>query len=193
MKKFDDTMTWTEMGRKKISDRVWVAPVYERDMTPANWGFEDAQPIGWVVIEEPGINDIRHGVYDDFEDARAAAIKLDDELDAEMRGAMKLQWEAIEDNGGGLHLAVIEDNYCIYFASGYEHTDGNLSRDIAGLRAGDHPVRDGWDVVSDGNPDDMYSVLISHEYGWQVVADQDGVYPDRMGAAARREFKVEPE
>ena len=35
--------------------------------------------------------------------------------------AKSLSYQVIEDNGGGLHLAVFEGEDCVYYASGLEH------------------------------------------------------------------------
>lgn len=97
-----------------------------------------------------------------------------------------LTWQVIEDNGGGLHLAVFEGDQVIYYASGYEYNPGILRADLSSLRQGFHPIRDGWEMPTNvKDPQAAYDKLISYEYGWAVIADQDGVYPERMGAAGR--------
>src|SRR5690554_6667309 len=106
----------------------------------------------------------------------------------------KLSYQVIEDNAGNLYLAVFDDNdECIYFASGFEHDPDNLQESIAGLRDGDHPVRDGWESdFPDGyTPQLLYDDLTSDEYGWEIIADDAGVYPDRMGAAGRMAFGLD--
>ena len=50
----------------------------------------------------------------------------------------------------------------------------------------------GWDSQLD-NPQEHYDNLTSFEFGWQIVADLDGVYPDRMGRAAEMVFGIEAE
>lgn len=100
-------------------------------------------------------------------------------------------YQAIEDNGGGLHLAVFDaDDNCIYFHSRYEYAVGELSACIEALWRGEHPLDDGWD----GNADDpraLYDELTAYAYGWAIVADEVGLYPLEMGAAAKREFDVD--
>ncbi len=100
---------------------------------------------------------------------------------------IKLRWQVIEDNAGGLHLAVLEDGRCIYYGHGYEHNEGGLQADVQALREGQHPIRDGWEMSAD-DPQAAYDELTSYEYGWAVVADDEGIYYDRMGAAAQRVF-----
>jgi len=112
-------------------------------------------------------------------------------------GLVKLAWQVIEDNGGGLHLGVFEGKDVIYYNTGYEHNEGGLKKDVTALENGDDP-RDGWEiptwiVVEGRDFQSLYDELTSHEHGWRVVADQDGVYHDRMGAAAKRVFGEEYE
>ena len=91
----------------------------------------------------------------------------------------RLGYQVIEDNAGGLHLAVFYGDVCIYYASGYEHSPDNLQEDIAALYSGRHPLQDGYDE------------LTSCEYGWEIIADDAGVYPERMGAAGRMVFGLD--
>lgn len=106
-------------------------------------------------------------------------------------GMAALTWQVIEDNAGGLHLAVLEDGRCIYYGHGYEHNEDGLRADLDALRRGDDPRTDGWEYP-DGivDPQAAYDDLTSHEHGWQIVADHDGIYYDRMGSAAERVFMV---
>ena len=102
---------------------------------------------------------------------------------------VKLRWQVIEDNGGGLHLAVLEDGRCIYYGHGYEHNEDGLRADVQALREGQHPIRDGWGMPVDvDDPQAAYDNITRYEYGWAVVADGEGIYYDRMGAAAQRVF-----
>lgn len=103
-----------------------------------------------------------------------------------------LTYEVIEDNGGGLHLVVFDGNGDVtFYASGYEHMLDNLRADIDALRKGDDT--DGWDTngMSREEMRDAYKNLVSFEHGWNVVADEDGVFPMRMGTAARLAFGIE--
>lgn len=78
------------------------------------------------------------------------------------------KYEVIEDNGGGLTLVVFNKN-------------GKV----------DNPVTD-WDGNED-NPQAVYDNIVSFEYGWEIVADNDGMYPDKMGCAACFEFGIKKE
>lgn len=102
--------------------------------------------------------------------------------------------EAIEDNGGGLHLAVFEGDSCTHFFSGFEFGGArapSMQDEIAGA------VADGvygWD----GDAEDAkaaYDSITSHPYGWKMIAEWDGgglsVYEDDMGTAGRIWARVE--
>lgn len=63
--------------------------------------------------------------------------------------------------------------------------------DIQALKNGDNPATD-WDG-NENNPQAVYDNIVSFEYGWEIVADNDGIYPDKMGCAACLEFGIEME
>lgn len=98
------------------------------------------------------------------------------------------KFEVIEDNGGGLTLVVFgNDGNVEYLHSGYEYgTTGRLINDLKALKNGDNPSVD-WDGNSD-NPQVEYDDMTSYKYGWEIVADNDGLYPNKMGNAACIEF-----
>lgn len=103
------------------------------------------------------------------------------------------KYEVIEDNGGGLTLVVFNKNGKVdYLHSGYEYEKhGRLICDLEALKNGDNPVAD-WDGNED-NPQAVYDNIVSFEYGWEIVADNDGMYPDKMGCAACFEFGIKKE
>ncbi len=108
--------------------------------------------------------------------------------------AKKLSYQVLEDNGGGLHLAVFgADGECVYYASGLEHSPDSLHAAIEALRDGGHPLQDSWESdLPDGyTPQQLYDELTSYEYGWEIIADDAGVYPERMGAAGRMVFGLD--
>lgn len=104
-----------------------------------------------------------------------------------------LPYQVIEDNAGNLDLAVFEGDECIWYASGYEHNPDGLQEDIAALRDGDHPIKDGWmSNLPDGyTAQQLYDELTSYEYGWEIIADETNVYPYRMGIAGRMAFGLD--
>jgi hypothetical protein len=99
------------------------------------------------------------------------------------------RYQVIEDNGGGLTLVVFGGSGNVeYLHDGYEYNPGQLQQDLKALRDGDDPAND-WEGNAE-DPQAMYDNITSYEYGWEIVADNDGIYPDKMGAAARIEFNV---
>lgn len=107
------------------------------------------------------------------------------------------KFEVIEDNGGGLTLVVFDaEGKVDYIHSGYEYVQGQLKNDLEALRNGDNPVED-WDGNCGGseweygtNPQALYDDITSCEYGWKIVADNEGVYHEKMGCAAHEEFNI---
>lgn len=113
------------------------------------------------------------------------------------------KFNVIEDNGGGLSLVVFaEDGETIeYIHSGYEFDPGQLSGDLENLKNGDDPAKD-WEgnLLEDDEavsameaPEDLESWFPQDQKGpgWEVVSDNDGIYPESMGTAAKIEFKIE--
>ena len=99
------------------------------------------------------------------------------------------KYEVIEDNGGGLHLVIFgTDGNVEYLQYG---TSGRLINDLQALKNGDDPVTD-WEG-NEENPQEVYDYMTSFEYGWEVVADNEGIYPNKMGCAARIEVGVKRE
>lgn len=98
------------------------------------------------------------------------------------------KYQVLEDNGGGLTLAVFDEyDNVTYLHSDYEYNPGQLTEDLMRLKVGDIPERD-WD----GNvekPQEFYDDLIKYiPISVKVVADQDGIYKELMGNAAYHEF-----
>ncbi len=101
--------------------------------------------------------------------------------------------EVIEDNAGHLYLFVFRGEETIYAADGFEHFPGVLKESLEELnRTG--TVED-WEPGNIEEPEAVYETLqdwINEGMGGaQLIADQDGVYPDRMGAAGMIEFGIE--
>lgn len=110
------------------------------------------------------------------------------------------KFEVIEDNGGGLTLVVFNaEGEVDYIHSGYEYTQGQLQNDLKALKNGGNPVED-WDGNCGGleweygtDPQAIYDDIKSYEYGWEVVADNECLYPEKMGGAALSEFGIRTE
>ena len=100
-----------------------------------------------------------------------------------------VNFNVLEDNGGGLTLVTFNSAGIVeYLHSGYEYNNGQLADDLKALADGANPAKE-WDGNAE-NPQEDYDSMTSYEYGWKVVADNDGVYPDNMGAPARLELGV---
>ena len=54
-----------------------------------------------------------------------------------------LEFRVTENNGGGIALAIKEDDHFVYIHSGYESIEGQLIEDIKALFDGQHPSE--WD------------------------------------------------
>lgn len=105
---------------------------------------------------------------------------------------MKTNYQVIEDNGGGLHLFIFDENDSVIRGfSNFEylsHEDFILNLDA--LKGGD----DGsdWEGQHD-NPQAEYDNITSSEFGWVLVANESRMWPERMGRAAQMAFGIEDE
>lgn len=101
------------------------------------------------------------------------------------------KFEVYENNAGVLALVVYDDCEKIeYIHTGYEFNHGQLSQDVSCIKEGDDPA-----IMWDGNEIDYFSDseindFASGEWG-KLVADNDAIYPENMGAAACLEFGIE--
>lgn len=107
----------------------------------------------------------------------------------------KIKFEVIENNGGLVSLVVFGvDGKIEYVHTGYEYaeqfTPSQFAADLEALRDG-APVSD-WDGNED-DPQGWYDDLLSFSRGrdWEVVADNDGLYPDKMGNNSAELFGVD--
>lgn len=103
---------------------------------------------------------------------------------------IKKKFVIIEDNGGGLTLVVFDDNKpnkVSYLHTGYEYILGQLTNDLIELANGSDPST--WEGCEE-NPEEIYNDFLFYEYGWEIIADNDGLYPQKMGAAGRLEFEI---
>ena len=103
----------------------------------------------------------------------------------------------IEDNSGEISLIVYGEYGKIeYIHTGYEYHPGYLSDDLEALKNGDDPAHD-WDgndlhTTEMENPEDLESWFPWEQkgIGWNVIADNNGIYPGKMGTAAHIEFGI---
>ena len=108
---------------------------------------------------------------------------------------MKYYAKVIEDNGGGLHLYVMDEaDTCIYAHYGYEYRPGALREDIQALI--DNDSVGGWEGCEE-NVAEAWEELDLCQIGLVVVAEVENgkilLCPERMGAAAKLEFGIERE
>ena len=110
--------------------------------------------------------------------------------------AEKLKWAVVEDNGGGLHLYVLDsDDRCVWAYQNIEGVrgagDGPLLLElIAQLAHGADPVRDRWENGA-ADPQAAWGVLDTsyREMDWEVIADDTGPCgSEYMGAAGLAMF-----
>ena len=116
---------------------------------------------------------------------------------------IKLPFQVMEDNGGGLYLVVFNEDREIIFLSGeyeYEHTVlanalvsiSNKTIDEAKL------IVNSWKTnVNDFDNDrsnldyaSIYEKLAQDKIGCFTIIDNQGVYPALMGNAGAIEFKI---
>lgn len=100
-------------------------------------------------------------------------------------------YEVYESNSGGLYLVVYGENgEPEYFHGDYEQCDGMLSGDISDLKSGNSDPAKEWEYNwlewSDGK--DILKFIFDHPNEFVLIACRYAVYPDRMGAAGKREF-----
>lgn len=101
------------------------------------------------------------------------------------------KFNVIEDNGGGLTLVIFDDSDEVtYLHTGYEYILGQLTNDLTELSNGSDQST--WDGCEE-NPQEIYDNITSFEYGWEVIADNDGIYPEAMGTAGCLEFGIRKE
>lgn len=105
----------------------------------------------------------------------------------------KLNYAVIEDNAGGLHLAVFRGNRCIWYGGGYERNLDRLREDILALQDGSDPVSEGWesDLPEGYTAQEVYDDLTGCDYGWSIIADEVDIYPDYMGVMGRIAFEID--
>lgn len=107
--------------------------------------------------------------------------------------AKRLNYVVIEDDSGGLHLAVFRGNTCIWYGGGYEYNLDRLREDMTALRDGADPVRDEWetDLPEGYTPQQVYDEITGCDYGWSIIADEVDLYTDYMGVMGRIAFEID--
>ena len=97
--------------------------------------------------------------------------------------------EAIEDNGGGLHIAVVEGGVCTHFFSGFEHGGDRAPTMQEEIESAATEGVCGWDGDAE-DPQASYDYFLAHEYGYKIIGEwTDGevvAYTDAMDNAGHR-------
>ena len=120
----------------------------------------------------------------------------------EMAILVNLDFRVTENNGGGLALAIKEDNQFIYIHSGYEGVKGQLIEDIKALFDGQHPsawdgnelsefaeyLEDVEDVEGDDINDRLDIDYWSSNMGVTVIMTKNTVYLSQFLGAAGQEL-----
>lgn len=106
---------------------------------------------------------------------------------------MKSEFQYIEDNGGGLHLFVFRHGKVVAGITNLEYARPGEWADVK-----DELSKDAFQAIRtwEGHMQDVLGTPAEEVYegmgdtGWAIVADEKGVYPDRMGRAAQIYFGV---
>ena len=110
---------------------------------------------------------------------------------------MLKRFDVFEDNAGGLSLFVFDGKGGIAYArDGYEELDVQLLFDVMELQRKGPQVTETWEQGDwSVEPRLLYWQLKTWAEdgagGAEIIADENGIYPDRMGVAGRRAFGLE--
>jgi hypothetical protein len=97
-------------------------------------------------------------------------------------------YQVIEDNAGGMHLFFFDDDNNVIL--GLENMEYCQPGDLDGITFDEART---WSDNHLENPQFYYDNITSFEFGYSVVADQDGINIDEMGRAAQLVFGIEAE
>lgn len=96
---------------------------------------------------------------------------------------------ALEDNAGGLHIAILDGDACKHFFSGFEHGGDRAPTMQEELQSAVEDGVRGWDGDAE-YPQAEYDYFVASEYGYKVIGQwADGeleIFPEAMGNAGRR-------
>ncbi len=113
----------------------------------------------------------------------------------------KMTWEVYEDNGGGLYMVILKDGNPVRIFENWEYGPKGVLADAVKQLADDPTAYEGWDgdIADDYDIDtwvpgetvkNLYCELTDIQRCNTLIADNDGVYSVRMGAAGHRAFSV---
>ena len=111
---------------------------------------------------------------------------------------IKLPFQVMEDNGGGLHLLIFnEDLEVIYMSTNFEYNKGELTKALVEIM-GETPTQiktiiSHWESSYDENSwniQEEYEKLTTDKIGCFTIVDNQGIYPALMGNSGCIEFKI---
>lgn len=113
------------------------------------------------------------------------------------------KFNVIEDNAGGLTLVIFNnDNEIEYIETDFQYDPGSLVSVLEKLSYGDdlsdseeNLLDNPFEVSFVQNPERLESWFPEEQYktGWNIIADNDGIYPEVMGTAGQIEFGIRRE
>lgn len=111
---------------------------------------------------------------------------------------INLPFQVMEDNGGGLHLLIFdEDLEPIYMSSNFEYNRGELTKALVEIM-GETPsqiktIISSWESSYDENSwniQEEYEKLTQDKIGVFTIINNQEIYPALMGNAGAIEFRV---
>lgn len=113
------------------------------------------------------------------------------------------KFNVIEDNAGGLTLVIFNnDNEIEYIETDFQYDPGSLVSVLEKLSYGDdlsdseeNLLDNSFEVSFVENPNRLESWFPEEQYkiGWNIIADNDGIYHEVMGTAGQIEFGIRRE
>lgn len=111
----------------------------------------------------------------------------------------KMTWEVYEDNGGGLYMVILKDGNLVRIFENWEYGPKGVLVDAVKQLADEPTAYEGWDgdIADDYDTDtwvpgetvkNLYCELTDIQRCNTLIADNDGIYFARMGAAGHRAF-----
>ena len=121
----------------------------------------------------------------------------------ELCNSIAKKFNVIENNAGMLILVIFnKDDEIEYITTDFEYDPGSLISALEKLSYGDDisdwkenllEVNYTYPIVE--NPKRLESWFPEEQYktGWNIIADNDGIYPESMGTAGQIEFGIRRE
>ena len=109
------------------------------------------------------------------------------------------KYEIIEDDGGTITMFVWDENEkCVFGAVVLPEDVKNCIEDVEDASAWDEDISLLESIQEEKGLDSIeaarqafYENITSYEYGWNTIADNDGVYSEHMGGAGKDDFGIE--